>query len=142
MLVTIGAKHINEIPTRHCNKCGFTSGVLSFFVKDSGSKYGRRNLCKECANKVNRENTKSTTYKHKHQLAKRYGITPEEYEACMNTSDCCQICGSGDNLCYDHNHETMKFRGVLCRSCNKAIGQLGDTPRALFLAYEYLLENN
>jgi DNA-directed RNA polymerase specialized sigma subunit len=111
------------------------------FAKDSGSRYGRRNLCKECSNKKNREDTKATQYKHKHQLAKRYHITPEEYVECMSTSNCCEICSSTDNLCYDHDHNTMKFRGVLCRSCNKAIGLLGDTVEGLQKAVDYLERN-
>jgi len=56
----------------------------------------------------------------------------------MATSSECQICGSTDKLCYDHCHTTGKFRGVLCRSCNSAIGLLGDTKESLYKAYKYL----
>ena len=109
------------------------------FVKDTGSKYGRRNFCKECSNTKNKEDTKSTVYKHKHQLAKRYNITPQQYVDCMNTSKVCQICGSPKELCYDHDHNTMKFRGVLCRSCNKAIEALGDNVTGVRNALAYLV---
>lgn len=57
----------------------------------------------------------------------------------MKSSAGCMICNKNTELCYDHCHTTMKFRGVLCRSCNKAIGQLGDTADSLKKAYEYLL---
>jgi DNA-directed RNA polymerase specialized sigma subunit len=125
-------------PTRQCTKCRFVSEDLTLFVKDGGSKYGRRNFCKKCSNTKNRENTETSKYKHKHQLAKRYGITPEEYVKCMETSKFCQVCGRDEELCYDHDHITMEFRGVLCRSCNKAIGALGDTAEGLLKAYKYL----
>ena len=42
----------------------------------------------------------------------------------------------------DHRHDTGKIRGLLCRNCNKAIGQLGDTPKGVLKAYEYLKENH
>lgn len=129
-----------RLPTRYCTKCRFISEDLELFVKDSGSRYGRRNLCKECANKNNREK-ESGKYKHKYQLSKRYNCTPEEYEDRMNTSDKCQVCATTEELCYDHDHTTGEFRGVLCRKCNIAIGQLGDTLSSLHKAYMYLVQH-
>jgi hypothetical protein len=32
----------------------------------------------------------------------------------------------------------MEFRGVLCRTCNKAVGQLGDNVEGLQKALDYL----
>jgi len=32
----------------------------------------------------------------------------------------------------------MKFRGVLCTNCNRAIGQLGDTAESVRKALNYL----
>ena len=136
---TIGVK-----PIRKCTKCGYevTYEVeLGLFVKDKGSKYGRRNLCKDCSNLKNREDIKSTEYKHKHQLAKRYNCTPEEYEERMKTSNNCEVCGTTDDLCYDHDHNTMEFRGVLCRKCNAAIGQLGDDVDGVRNALCYLVKH-
>ena len=112
------------------------------FVKDKGSKYGRRNVCKDCSNLKNREDTKATEYKHKHQLAKRYDCTPEEYEERMKTSDKCEVCDTTEDLCYDHDHNTMEFRGVLCRKCNAAIGQLGDDIYGVGNALKYLIKHH
>mgnify|MGYP006405797549 CR=1 FL=1 len=54
----------------------------------------------------------------------------------------CQICGKSDeSLCVDHDHETGHVRGVLCRRCNRAIGQLGDTREMLMKAVDYLSAN-
>lgn len=57
----------------------------------------------------------------------------------------CDICGesfSGKSgllgPAFDHNHETGEARGWLYPSCNKAIGALGDNPRLLRAAAEYL----
>lgn len=52
----------------------------------------------------------------------------------------CHCCGEYDDnlsksLCVDHCHETGRFRGWLCNSCNKALGLCRDNPRMLV---EYL----
>jgi hypothetical protein len=38
----------------------------------------------------------------------------------------------------DHNHKTDKLRGVLCRTCNAALGMFGDDPARLREAAGYL----
>lgn len=56
----------------------------------------------------------------------------------------CEICGSPpknrNSLCLDHNHLTGAFRGWLCGNCNRALGLLGEDPRTLRKAAEYLLK--
>lgn len=91
-----------------------------------------------------RENNKervSANRKHtskKYRIEKEYGITYEEYSKCMNTSDVCEICGTTERLCYDHDHQTNKFRGVLCSNCNSGVGLLGDNLDIIRKAEEYL----
>lgn len=74
----------------------------------------------------------------KYRIQKEYAISIEEYNKCMSTSNTCNICNSTNNLVYDHNHITMKFRGVLCSRCNVAIGILGDNEELLIKALQYL----
>jgi hypothetical protein len=45
-------------------------------------------------------------------------------------------------LAVDHSHETGAFRGLLCHSCNRAIGLLGDDPARLRAAAEYLEDHS
>ena len=81
------------------------------------------------------QSSRGTTNAHtKHQ----YGITLEKYKECMNTSSICESCGSPINLCYDHDHTTMEFRGVLCNKCNIGIGLLGDNINGVRNALDYL----
>jgi hypothetical protein len=111
---------------------------LTLFVKNKQSKHGRRNLCISCVVKTNEAHPKCRDWKTEHQVQKRYGVDVETYKERMNTSACCEICGKTDSLCYDHCHDTNVFRGVLCRGCNRSIGQLGDTLESIMRVVKYL----
>lgn len=62
----------------------------------------------------------------------------------------CQICGATKNLCIDHDHAICSgkrvcekcFRGVLCSSCNSALGLLKENKNTLENMIEYLENNN
>lgn len=56
----------------------------------------------------------------------------------MELGKCCETCGATNNLCWDHDHKTGKFRGTLCSRCNLAIGLMGDNPERLLAAHQYL----
>ena len=76
----------------------------------------------------------------------RYGITPEEVETQrIKQNNKCAICKerfSEDNLPYiDHDHSSGWFRGLLCRSCNFAIGLLKESAEFFQTAADYVIEN-
>ena len=54
----------------------------------------------------------------------------------------CDCCGKEaeqkQNLCWDHDHETLKHRGFICIPCNQGIGKLGDNIKGVTQALEYL----
>ena len=67
--------------------------------------------------------------------------TEEELKAAF--SGYCFICGvpemeCNERLSMDHDHETGKFRGWLCASCNKAAGFLKDSPDLMRKLAEYI----
>lgn len=74
------------------------------------------------------------------RLQKDYGITVEEYDALMaKQGSCCALCGKASKkLDVDHDHDTGKVRGLLCRACNVALGNLGDSVAGLTRALDYL----
>jgi hypothetical protein len=76
----------------------------------------------------------------KWHFAKKYGITPDDFDVlllCQN--NVCAICSSRrKTMCVDHDHSTGEVRGVLCRSCNVALGQMEDNVAWLARAIEYL----
>jgi len=84
------------------------------------------------------------------KLQRAYGITPEEFLVQLEIQDGkCACCGKQMLLTYedgrhpdkavvDHNHDTGELRGILCNSCNRAIGGLGDTVEGVRKALTYL----
>lgn len=85
-------------------------------------------------------------------LRKNYGLTVEEYEALLDEQGgLCAICqrperaqraGRTMRLPVDHDHTTGRIRGLLCHSCNRAIGLLQDDPALLVRAADYLLRQH
>lgn len=124
---------------RKCLYCGVeakTTADLEEFVNHSGATHGKRNMCIECKKKID-----SSSERLEADKQRRYGVSILEYREAMNTSHCCEVCGSDKDLVYDHDHSLTgieAFRGVLCRACNGAIGILGDTLEDLNRAVAYL----
>ena len=131
---------------RTCKDCNLTANTeeeLNLFVKCSRHTHGRRNLCYKCENKRDdvwrANNSESILLKRqKYYAEKVYNISLEQYKKRMATSNKCEVCGSKNKLCYDHDHKTMKFRGVLCNKCNRSIGILGDTVESIQKVLFYL----
>ena len=74
-------------------------------------------------------------------LIRTYGITKAAYDAMLaGQGGHCALCPTTEDLVVDHNHETDEVRGILCRSCNSGLGQLGDNPQRVLDAYHYLME--
>jgi len=125
-----------------CKRC-LTLQPLTNFHRNHTTKDGRINFCKPCS-KIKSKPYKDAYYERNKQLvkdrgkSKAYKCTPEEYHERMATSKVCEICGNSTNLCYDHDHSTMEFRGVLCSNCNSGIGFLGDTLESITRAKAYL----
>lgn len=94
-------------------------------------------------NTYQRKYRSRTNYGRRWELQNRYGITLEDWFSMLEAVDNkCELCGDAgtEALCVDHDHVSGKVRGVLCRSCNRAIGQLGDNCEALWRAATYLCE--
>ena len=82
-------------------------------------------------------------------LFRQYKITLEDYrDMYIEQNGLCKICGEDGKrrasahastaLVIDHNHSTGDVRGLLCHTCNSALGQFQDDKALLLKAVDYL----
>lgn len=132
-----------------CNK---EQDISNFRTRGGAQKHLLKSRCNKCLfeehkrwTSENPERVREYRDKDPWTLFKRCsrrGITPdvliEKYEA---QNECCAICNNHIELidsAIDHNHKTGEFRGVLCKTCNRALGLFKDNPNVLMNAYNYL----
>lgn len=89
--------------------------------------------------------------KKHNDLRRRYGISLDRYQALLESQGgLCAICqlperalsrtGEVIALSVDHEYDTGTVRGLLCQTCNRALGYLKDSEDLLRKAVEYLAE--
>lgn len=70
-----------------------------------------------------------------YHIKRTYNLTPEEYHTMYEKQGgLCQVClnpQTNKKLSIDHCHQTGKVRGLLCTSCNLALGKLKDDPEII-----------
>lgn len=154
---------------KYCRLCDSVK-PLEKFPRNKGTKDGRYAYCSSCNNNKaqkwrernpghraayhaanrdvisakKREQRKDRTYARTRNLRERHKITLEEYEAmfaaqggkcAINLKEKIKV------LQVDHDHDTGKIRGLLCGSCNRAIGLFGDDSERAVRAALYLLRS-
>ncbi len=90
-------------------------------------------------------NTKDKDYRYCVHMRAEYGIEMTDLEELRKIHNYkCAICKKHESECpksrldIDHCHDTGEIRGLLCRSCNTAIGKFKNSPDLLFSAIDYL----
>ena len=129
---------------RTCMTCGVEKSILEFYFRDK--KTGRRHsACKECDKaRVKARHQANPERTRNNNLKRNYGITLEDHSKMYEEQNGrCAICGNEGNgkwkkLCVDHCHTTGKIRGLLCKSCNIALGEFKDDPSIIEKAVLYL----
>mgnify|MGYP003661081454 CR=1 FL=1 len=131
----------NEIMTEHgpirnkdtqCSVCWELKGPFGFtYYAHRKTKDGCRLMvntnCKVCAGKRSKE-LRKILKKFKHLKRPPFGDPCESCEKPVHR-----------NWQLDHDHETGKFRGWLCKQCNTGIGSIGDTLDAVEKMRNYLI---
>ena len=112
--------------TRLCVKCNIVKDINDFYLLHNPLWINK--VCKTC----NAERSRKYNYKN------RDNLNVEEAETLRKKINICQICGSNKNLHIDHIHGTGKIRGILCFSCNAALGLLKDKRDLCLKAADYL----
>jgi hypothetical protein len=90
---------------------------------------GRNIYCKECRKQQGADM----------HIKRMYGLTRVELDALIEAQGgLCAICETNPAVHVDHDHVTGKIRGVLCFTCNVALGQLKDDVALFRKAIDYL----
>ena len=130
-----------------CPRCNLML-LRSEFYKDSSRSDGITAYCKKCKRGVNndwrgRNPDKVNSNNIWWRREKQYGITQDQFRILIkNQNFQCDICLEeiDDSSHVDHDHETGKVRGILCRSCNQGLGFFKDSTGLLEKAIRYLLK--
>lgn len=73
------------------------------------------------------------------KIKSKYGLDRDAYATLVAAADGrCAICGREKKLQIDHCHTTGKVRGLICWSCNIALGKMEDSVERLQAAIRYL----
>lgn len=122
--------------TKKCTRCKETK-PLSMFQHGRGYVDGYYKHCRKCHYDV---------YVRDNHYKRTYGISQEEYKKRVDVQNGeCFICKTKHDpniphgrLCVDHCHKTGEIRGLLCSTCNTALGNAKDDPKILRKLAAYL----
>ena len=136
---------IQTTGTKICTTCGVEKDINQFYFRGGNySPNSRKSKCKECDKKRVAENYDPIKYQEQH-LKRSYGITLNEYNQMLaDQNHKCITCGTTEpggkhgKFMVDHSHITGKVRGLLCKSCNIALGEVKDNRQTLQKMIEYL----
>jgi hypothetical protein len=143
---------VADIETKKCSMCKQDKCLSSYRNRGGSQKHLLKSRCNTCLYKQHKnwiENNpeKVREYREKDswtllKRCSRRGITPKELiEKYEKQNQCCPICNKEISLtdsAIDHTHLTEKFRGVLCKKCNRGLGLFEDSPNILENALNYL----
>ena len=128
-----------------CEACGTN------YEKGTGRGYHNRVFCDSCLS-----TEEKWTLRNRNKFLKRnYSLTVFEYRNLFDAQgEVCKCCNtkldisavqiprngkrSGTEPVVDHCHTTGRVRGILCFSCNVALGHAKDDPEILKSMIEYL----
>lgn len=113
-----------------CGNCKIVKSVDHFYFRPDQQLYNY--LCISCRAAAQRRRA----------LKRRYNLTPTEVELLVDRQqNLCAICSVSfdeTTMNIDHNHKTGEIRGLLCNSCNMALGSFRDDIQLLHNAVMYL----
>ena len=128
-----------------CSKCGKLLPINQYYCHRNNKPMAACKSCLATADQEPARKEKIKAHRRKGNLRK-YDLTEEQYQSLLEQQNgCCAICGSqtagrkaAQHFCVDHDHTTGETRGLLCHSCNLAVGHLKDSPGLCHAAANYL----
>lgn len=108
-----------------------------------------RTRCRPCFNaKVRQQPSQTKEARKATTIRNVYGLTMEQYNGLIKNG--CEVCGTHDKLCIDHDHACCPartktcgkcVRGVLCDRHNRAEGMLNSNPNEAIALAMYMMRN-
>lgn len=155
------------VSNKSCAPCAIKSGLEKLNNEELMKPYRTKEKIKKRLDIWREENPEKYQEQYKNDIAKQkcreyyynnkdnvkdtylwtnYGITLEDYNFLLEKqNEKCKICNNecptGKSLAVDHNHETRKVRGLLCKNCNIGLGMFFDNIDFLESAVVYLKSN-
>lgn len=122
-----------------CSKCKTVKNIDEFGKSKSRST-GIQYYCKLCMYIYKRENNlKNFELYREYRRRNKYGLEIGEYDKFLQKQNFkCAICNLEKKLIIDHCHKTGRVRGLLCQTCNSALGKVKDNIEILASAIMYL----
>ena len=130
---------------KECTSCKESKPLSEFYRRrDNGDGFNTK--CKSCLAAVHRRyyerhGERIREYRKNYGRVARYGVNSADVERMLSMQGRrCAICRCeiDSNAHVDHDHETGRVRGMLCKGCNIALGLLRDSVENLQTAIEYL----
>lgn len=143
---------IPEEDRKRCSRCKEWKSYTEYYTAKEGTWLDNHHpYCKPCYAKYSKKARATNIDRVRAQVRfRRFGITPEEFDSLLETQNkTCAIChlpessidgrtGKVRTLAVDHDKHTERVRGLLCMSCNRALGWFRDNPQYLQSAINYL----
>ena len=137
---------------KRCSCCGISKHVSAFGLQKDSKRVGKfypRAECKACRGAKEKQRTsqeppeQKLRRKDKHRY-RTYGLTRDGYNQLFASQEGrCAACNKHQAdlpkaLCVDHDHISLKVRGLLCANCNLALGLVHDDADRLLSLIEYI----
>lgn len=147
-----------EQQEKTCCVCSIRKSFSCFYNFKNKSD-GKSYRCKQCDDEARKKwkelNVEAAKYSsRRNNLKAKYGIDIDDYIKMLEKQNyrCAICCASSNNVkgktrklwnfAVDHCHKTKQIRGLLCNSCNRAIGLLQDDVTILRKAADYLAKHD
>lgn len=128
---------MTPISSKNCTRCKEIKSLncfgLSGYIKKNGEA-SPSSICRDCQNEL--------------RVERKFGVNYNEYKKILKAQGgCCANPGCRSNVpgapgrtrfYIDHCHKTGKIRGLLCHSCNLALGHIQDKVEKLEGLINYL----
>lgn len=137
---------------KRCKKCGFTKALDDFYVTNGYA----LSYCKTCSKASVAESIRNNPERtiELNRGYRRHHMTPREFhDRLEDQNELCASCGdpidatATRGVAIDHDHKCCPgaascgkcVRGLLCMSCNLALGMIKDDPNKALALAAYLM---